>query len=943
MELRSYQREAVEKVVPLIGTEERMLISMPRGTGREITLAHILYEYYQQEKSFYQEKTLIVVDRLLLVEQLKATFEQVFPSQGLIKKDLQEFINEDFAPILITNIQALGRRYTEFKRDKFKTIIFYNCEKLGFNTESGLALKVGSYFETETQIGIDSRLVQSPLYFGKPVYRYTMTEAVQDKILVPCYYTGFSPQNEITGLILKEEDLTDLSLQNEEALRQFITHLLSHIQKEKAIIFCKNGTVADQLSYLINDYTGAETSNTLVGSNSEFLYNKMDEFRHGEELTILLNINRPEAGINLPQVKHVVFLRPFSENGLYNSISTFLTRIPGKEYLSVWDYADIWPTLKSLTETDDLVVEDRPVVRSSSEEAISLSDGQPITGHHPLSFRNEKKLQGVIGVDDLSWELADIVRRIPCEQGCMIGIFGQWGRGKTFLMDETWKILEKEGNIHRVDFQAWKYQETPAIWAYLYENFAEKFYAPLNWREKQWCRMLLNSRRHGLKPIVLFVLSLLWFLFFKFVVELDTKLSWAWWAVNALGLFTLVNLVVLVWRYLIPGYDLFRKYTKAPSFIHMLGSQVEIEKELKALIDLWIGRTKWDWIRQYIFCLSPDEKKKEDEDQIEKGKNTTREENTEKRKEKILLFVDDVDRCPEEKVISIIDALRIMLDDKELAEKLVIVTAIDERILKQAIWWKYKRFAVHTKEIVFNIQEQIPEYIDKLFISGIKLGQLTPAEINEFFDELIKKHHPEVEEKQEMKNQSKGVPTSGDSEREMEEEDDFMDDVGTEQTGEATHTGEQAEAAQTQTGKSVPADSAEELADKESEDAYRLHPDEVRILREKLILHPSVTPRQIRVFYYRYLIAKNLLERQYQKSSRRNIWLTEQYLPDFIELLVLLTQEKTQNTNIIETHKKAVISSPDAEVTIPGLPRDVVAKRVDCEFLFCVLDTVIGY
>ena len=35
----------------------------------------------------------------------------------------------------------------------------------------------------------------------------------------------------------------------------------------------------------------------------------------------------------------------------------------------------------------------------------------------------------------------------------------------------------------------------------------------------------------------------------------------------------------------------------------------------------------------------------------------------------VLIFVDDLDRCNEVKIIQLIDSLRVMLDDPEIAQK----------------------------------------------------------------------------------------------------------------------------------------------------------------------------------------------------------------------------------------------------------------------------------
>ena len=56
---------------------------------------------------------------------------------------------------------------------------------------------------------------------------------------------------------------------------------------------------------------------------------------------------------------------------------------------------------------------------------------------------------------------------------CMFGIFAPWGRGKTYFFRKVKECINERTDSKAiqydiVEFNAWKYQETPAIWAYLF-------------------------------------------------------------------------------------------------------------------------------------------------------------------------------------------------------------------------------------------------------------------------------------------------------------------------------------------------------------------------------------------------------------------------------------------------------------------------------------------
>ena len=66
---------------------------------------------------------------------------------------------------------------------------------------------------------------------------------------------------------------------------------------------------------------------------------------------------------------------------------------------------------------------------------------------------------------------AEHINEINSEDSQMIGIFGRWGRGKTYFWENVKTHLENTENYSFVEFNPWKYQETPAIWAYLFKTF----------------------------------------------------------------------------------------------------------------------------------------------------------------------------------------------------------------------------------------------------------------------------------------------------------------------------------------------------------------------------------------------------------------------------------------------------------------------------------------
>lgn len=525
-------------------------------------------------------------------------------------------------------------------------------------------------------------------------------------------------------------------------------------------------------------------------------------------------------------------------------------------------------------------------------------------GRTECVIRDKNNVEAVLGVDDIADELADIIINMSTEQGRMVGVFGEWGRGKTFLINRLWaKIKAKSNkNIFRVDFHAWKYQDTPAIWAYLYESFADAYYKSAKSRfAKFWLRIWLNFKRNRLWSLIWFALILAVGSSLAIFHVVDIKAIAM--VLISLGVAALTSILTTYLRYINSARELFRKYYARASFTHILGVQAEVQKELKILVKAWSGCKKKDF--------------------------------------KIILFVDDIDRCSEEKIIQIIDSLRVMLEDEYLCEKIIVVAAVDERILKRAINVKYYPLLKVENSInkcecednlestMLSMRSLVREYMDKLFIAGIKLGNLNPDEKDDFFIALTKTE----------RDQSFEVTS-------------FSELVAHKQVNMAYVIGRNNEV---ENNKGLLEDTSDESIDGESflekgdlDDNVNeeivsglLTSEELDALRIGLMQHfIKVTPRQIRIFYYRYLIAKHLLIRQYEKANRDNIWLNIDNSKLLIELLIKLSQHN--DPDIISKERQRVVNIELLTCNVELLD-DFEVNTYDYKMLICILDTVIGY
>ncbi|AHJ11713.1 P-loop NTPase fold protein [Sulfurospirillum multivorans] len=107
----------------------------------------------------------------------------------------------------------------------------------------------------------------------------------------------------------------------------------------------------------------------------------------------------------------------------------------------------------------------------SIESEVSTENGKNIAIPLQIAIKKKSEMQSVLGVEAVANTLSSVIVKEFDDSGMMIGIFGKWGRGKTHFSHRLWvSIEEKKSNYIRVSFSAWKYQDTKASWAYLYEN-----------------------------------------------------------------------------------------------------------------------------------------------------------------------------------------------------------------------------------------------------------------------------------------------------------------------------------------------------------------------------------------------------------------------------------------------------------------------------------------
>ncbi|MGL4942887.1 MAG: P-loop NTPase fold protein [Thermoguttaceae bacterium] len=306
-----------------------------------------------------------------------------------------------------------------------------------------------------------------------------------------------------------------------------------------------------------------------------------------------------------------------------------------------------------------------------------------------------------LNADKIAEALADVLE--DSEDAVCFGLFGRWGRGKTYLAKQVAKRLEKK-KYATIEYDAWKYRTTPECWAFLYETFAERL------RKESWfaaLRVALN--RNGCWPIIFALFLFFLFYFLPCILRnlhVNTTLSELSDAISLIG-----GVSVIAWA-LNRLFCWFRQSFVLTRHDDKLGLQAAIGKDFIALIKTWV--------------------------KIQKTK-------------RLLLIVDDLDRCESESILEIIESIQIFCREDDLGGRLKVMILVEDRTLKTQLEAKYRSLlpsldgvdlgdtdSPRLREYRREAKRLVAENVEKIFDAHIRLDKVLDADLWNMFDGMIR-------------------------------------------------------------------------------------------------------------------------------------------------------------------------------------------------------------
>lgn len=375
---RYYQENAITKVLEAVSNNEpRILLTLATGTGKTAIAFQIAWKLFQAKWNINKDgqrspRILFLADRNILADQAFNAFS-AFEEDALVRINPSDIKKKGKVPkngnVFFTIFQTFmsGPNDTpyfgEYPNDFFDFIIIDECHRGGANDESSWRA-IMEYFKPAVQLGLTAtpkRTINADTYdyFGEPVYVYSLKEGINDGFLTPFKvkqidttideYLFTSDDTVLEGDIEEGKRYTEAEMnriieikEREEYRVKIFMSLIN--QNEKSLVFCATQLHALAIRDLINQYATSKNPNfchRVTADDGKLGEQHLRDFQDNEKSipTILTTSQKLSTGVDAPEVRNIVLLRPVNSMIEFKQIIGRGTRLfDGKDYFTIFDF-----------------------------------------------------------------------------------------------------------------------------------------------------------------------------------------------------------------------------------------------------------------------------------------------------------------------------------------------------------------------------------------------------------------------------------------------------------------------------------------------------------------------------------------------------------------------------------------------------------------------------
>ncbi|HQR08438.1 MAG TPA: DEAD/DEAH box helicase family protein [Gemmatales bacterium] len=375
---RYYQDIAIERVLAAIAEDkQRILLTLATGTGKTFIAFQIAWKLFQSRWNLGRQpdrrpRILFLADRNILADQAYNAFS-AFPEDAMVriapadikKKGKVPKNGSLFFTIFQTFMSGPGDTpyFGEYPPDFFDLIVIDECHRGGANDESNWR-DILNYFAPAVQLGLTATPKRQDnadtyLYFGEPVFVYSLKDGINDGFLTPFRLKQISTtldeyvytaddkliEDELeAGKRYEEKDFNKI-IEIMERERKRVQIFMEGInQKEKTLVFCATQVHALAVRDLINQMKTSKDPNychRVTADDGELGEEHLRDFQDNEKSipTILTTSQKLSTGVDARNVRNIVLMRPINSMIEFKQIIGRGTRLyDGKDYFTIYDF-----------------------------------------------------------------------------------------------------------------------------------------------------------------------------------------------------------------------------------------------------------------------------------------------------------------------------------------------------------------------------------------------------------------------------------------------------------------------------------------------------------------------------------------------------------------------------------------------------------------------------
>jgi type I restriction enzyme R subunit len=383
--LRYYQEIAVNRAVQsILQGNKRLLLTMATGTGKTVVAFHICWKLWSSKWNAKGDPTrkpriLYLADRNFLVDDPK---DKTFAPFGDARHKIEGGAVTHSREIYFSTYQSIAKDerrpglYREFAPDFFDLIIVDECHR-GSAKDASNWRDILDYFSPAYQLGMTATPLREEnrdtyLYFGNPIYQYSLRQGIEDGFLAPYRVHRIVTQWDAAGWRPSKEDLdrfgrqiadelyTTSDFERRVALRArteaVARHLTDFLKKTdrlaKTIVFCVDQEHASEMRAALNNLNADMVRDypnyvcRVTADEGDVGKGHMQKFQDVEtdrsSPIILTTSQLLTTGLDAPTCRNVVLVR------LVNSMVEF-KQIIGRGTRVRDDYGKLWFTILDYT------------------------------------------------------------------------------------------------------------------------------------------------------------------------------------------------------------------------------------------------------------------------------------------------------------------------------------------------------------------------------------------------------------------------------------------------------------------------------------------------------------------------------------------------------------------------------------------------------------------